>query len=264
MYNERFYRDNFDTQRFQSIRIQDGESDLWIGWNAKQQDINLDGVKSFAENVLSSLRKSILQYDETHPSFIETFEPVPFDENAPEIIRSMIKSAEAAGVGPMASVAGGLAENLGKALDGQFHFDEIVVENGGDFWLKINSPLSIGIYAGLSSLSEKIAVVIGDSPLGLACSSGTVGHSFSYGKADAALVIAKDAAAADAWATALGNRVKSNRDLEEALRWLFEDACNAIVGKPISDESLKPIGALILLGDTMAARGNIVLGPVPK
>ncbi len=173
----------------------------------------------------------------------------------------MIKAAEAAGVGPMASVAGVLAEYLGRALDTQFCFDEIIVENGGDFWIKIESPLSVGIYAGLSSMSGTIAVVLNaeDSPLGLACSSGTVGPSLSYGKADAALVVAKDAAAADSWATALGNRVKSTYDVTEALSWLLEDA-----GKIVPDISLKPLGALIILGDTVAAQGRITLGPGQK
>ncbi|MDR2900544.1 MAG: UPF0280 family protein [Treponema sp.] len=258
MYHERFYRSSFDTQRFQSINICDGESDLWIGWNARGENVGPDEVKSFAEKTLSVLRSEILQYDRTHRGFIETLEPLPQDENAPSIICSMLKAALAADVGPMASVAGAIAEYLGKALDDAFHFDEIVVENGGDFWLKINSPLSIGVYAGLSSLSGNIAVVLhaDNSPLGLACSSGTVGPSLSYGKADAALVIAKDAAAADSWATALGNRIKSQRDMEASLNWLFEDA-----GKILSAESLKPLGALIIVGDTMAAQGNITLGP---
>jgi ApbE superfamily uncharacterized protein (UPF0280 family) len=261
IYNERFYRNSFDTERFQSITIHDGESDMWIGWNAREKNIDHDEVNHFAENMLSALRSEIIQYDKTHCGFIETLEPVSHDENAPAIISAMIKAATVADVGPMAAVAGVLAEHVGKALGEQFHFDEIVIENGGDFWVKIESSLSIGVYAGLSSLSEKIAVVLNekDSPLGLACSSGTVGPSLSYGKADAALVIAKDAAAADAWATALGNRVKSQRDAEEALRWLFEGAA-----KNATNDFLKPLGALIILGDTMAAQGNIVLGPVQK
>jgi ApbE superfamily uncharacterized protein (UPF0280 family) len=110
-------------------------------------------------------------------------------------------------------------------------------------------------------LSGNIAVVLNaaDSPLGLACSSGTVGPSLSYGKADAAIVIAKDAAAADAWATALGNRVKSQRDAEDALDWLMGEAGSAAI-----DESLTPLGALIIVGDKMAAKGKITLGPAQR
>jgi ApbE superfamily uncharacterized protein (UPF0280 family) len=258
MYNERFYRSSFASARFQSINIRDAESDLWIGWNTIDGTIDPAVVESVAVNVLASLRNEIIQYDETYPGFIESLDPVPEDKDAPLIVNSMMRAAIAANVGPMAAVAGALAEYVGKALDDQFHFDEIVIENGGDFWVKIASPLSIGVYAGLSSLSGNIAVVLNaeDSPMGIACSSGTVGPSLSYGKSDAALVIAKDAAAADSWATALGNRVKSQRDLEEALRWLFDDA-----GNNIADEALKPLGALIIVGDTIAARGKIRLGP---
>lgn len=231
---------------------------MWIGWNVKRKQIDHAEIKNNAEEILSQLRNIILSYAQQHSGFIDYLEPISQQKNMPEIICSMVKAAEAAGVGPMASVAGVLAEYTGKALDTQFHFDEIIVENGGDFWIKIQSPLSIGVYAGLSSLSEKIAVVIKpeNSPLGLACSSGTVGPSLSYGKADATLVTAKDAAAADAWATALGNRVKSKRDLEESLSWLMNDAA-----QNVPHETLEPLGALIILGDTMAAKGNILLGP---
>ncbi len=261
IYNERFYRNSFDTRRFSPLNIRSGESDLWIGWNVREGNIDPAAVACEAEKLLFVLRNDIIWYDSGHPGFIKALEPIPHDDNAPAIIISMIQAAEAAGVGPMASVAGALAEFLGKTLDEQFHFDEIIVENGGDFWMKITSPLSIGVYAGLSSLSEKIAVVLdgNTAPVGLACSSGTIGPSLSYGKADSALVIAKDAAAADAWATALGNRVKSRHDLEEALKWLLEDA-----GKNTGSESLKPLGALIIAGDTMAAQGNITLGPGQK
>jgi hypothetical protein len=65
--------------------------------------------------------------------------------------------------------------------------------------------------------------------------------------------------------------VKSQHDTEDALHWLFEDACNNIAynniacnniaGKNVSDDFLKPLGALIIVGDIMAAQGNIVLGP---
>ncbi len=261
MYQDRFYRNSFDTRRFHPVFIQAGESDIWVGWNSRGKNIDNDAVRGEGEKILTALRNTITEYDREHSGFIDILEPIIEDRNAPDIIRSMIRSTRAAGVGPMASVAGVLAEYLGRALDEQFHFDEIVVENGGDYWIKILSPLSIGVYAGLSSLSGTIGVVLNseNSPLGLACSSGTVGPSLSYGKADAALVTAGDAAAADAWATALGNRVKGKNDLEEALGWLIKDA-----GEKTPEECLKPLGALIILGDTIAAQGKITLGPVQK
>jgi ApbE superfamily uncharacterized protein (UPF0280 family) len=261
IYNERFYRSNFATQRFHPLCIQEGESDIWIGWNARGETVDHAELQNAAEKILSSLRKDILEYAKQYPYFLTALEPIPQNDKAPAIIFSMTAAAHAADVGPRASVAGALAEYLGKMLDDQFHFEEIVVENGGDFWLKIQSPLSIGVYAGLSSLSQNLAVVLHpeNTPVGLACSSGTVGPSLSYGKADASLVIAKSAAAADAWATALGNRAKSKNDLEEALALLFDGA-----GKYFSHESLKPLGALLIMGDTMAARGNIILGPAQK
>jgi ApbE superfamily uncharacterized protein (UPF0280 family) len=154
----------------------------------------------------------------------------------------------------MAAVAGAIAEMIGNELRARFDLREIVVENGGDLFIAVEETLSISVYAGLSSLSEKIAIQIdpGRSPCGLACSSGTVGPSLSFGKADAAAVLAPSAAAADAWATALGNRIRRAEDLAAALPWVLAAENTLLPG---------PTGALAILGDRMAAMGAIRIAP---
>jgi ApbE superfamily uncharacterized protein (UPF0280 family) len=124
---------------------------------------------------------------------------------------------------------------------------EIIVENGGDIYILTKSVRKVGIYAGDSPLSEKLAIEINpaDTPLGICTSSGTVGHSLSFGKADAAVVTAKNSFIADAAATAVGNLVKSPSDMEKAIQF----------GSSIPGVS----GIVIIAGGTMAAWGNIKL-----
>ncbi len=99
---------------------------------------------------------------------------------------------------------------------------EVIVENGGDIFLKTSQAATVALYAGNSPLSLKVGILLAAAmtPLGVCTSSGTVGHSLSLGRADAACVLAADTALADAAATALGNRVKVPDDIPAALEWL--------------------------------------------
>ena len=111
----------------------------------------------------------------------------------------------------MASVAGAMAEAFQEtSLESS---TEVIVENGGDIYLATSRERVIGIYAGTSPLSIKLGIAISpeDSPLGICTSSGTVGPSLSFGKADAVCVLSKSAALADAAATAVGNVVRVRR-----------------------------------------------------
>jgi uncharacterized protein len=72
-----------------------------------------------------------------------------------------------------------------------------------------------------------------------------VGHSLSFGKADAAIVISPSAALADAAATAVGNLVQDARDMSRAIE--FVRGVEGIVG----------IG--VIKGDKMAVWGKIKL-----
>jgi ApbE superfamily uncharacterized protein (UPF0280 family) len=143
----------------------------------------------------------------------------------------------------MASVAGALAEQVGNDL--LEHTRNVIVENGGDIFLKVSEDLTIGIYAGSSSLSNKLAIKIPATmtPLGVCTSSGTVGHSLSFGTADAVTILAPSTPLADATATAVGNRVKQPQDIAKAL-----DYAQTIEGI---------LGALIILDDQFGAWGAI-------
>jgi hypothetical protein len=192
------------------------ETDLWIGVNPDSFREEMKDASLLKVKELRSILEAWLLKD---PVFGKTFEPHHVEPNAPEIVRVMAQAADRAGVGPMAAVAGAFSEAVGRHLMEQFHIQELVVENGGDIFLKISRNLLMSIFAGNSPLSEKIGIEIpaDQSPLGVCTSAGTVGPSISFGKADAAMIICKNTALADAFATAFGNRVKTPEDVQTAI-----------------------------------------------
>ena len=148
----------------------------------------------------------------------------------------------------MAAVAGAIAEAVGGDL--LAFSPEVIVENGGDVFLKISKKRLVGIYAGESSFTKKIALEImpRETPLGVCTSSGTVGHSLSLGRANAVIVLSPSTALADAAATALGNMVETADDIPQAIE------------KARSIEGLR--GVVIIVGDKMGVWGKVRIVPV--
>ena len=230
-----FYRDNIIIKDLISFSLVIKETDLLI-----LADTLL--IEEAKEKVLQ-YRYHLDKYISKNPDFLKSLIPLPYDPYAPSIIKEMFKAAILAQVGPMASVAGAIAEMVGKDL--LDHTSQIVVENGGDIFLKISKDLTIGIYAGNSPLSNKLGLKIPShiTPLGVCTSSGTVGHSLSFGKSDSVTVIAQSTPLADATATATGNLVKSKSDIEKGLEYA---------------QSIKGIiGTLIIVDDQFGAWGDI-------
>jgi hypothetical protein len=118
----------------------------------------------------------------------------------------------------MASVAGAIAQSVGLSLKPLSPL--IVIENGGDCYLDLQEDIRVGIFAGPDSpFTGKVGLrfTADRFPFGICTSSGTIGHSLSFGKADAVTVVSRDAALADAAATALGNLVRNPQDIGRAL-----------------------------------------------
>jgi uncharacterized protein len=184
-------------------------------------------------------------YLSEHPAVTEALQPCLVEAIAPDILLNMVKASNMAGVGPMAAVAGALAEAVGLYL--LESSPEVIVENGGDIFIKAVDPVRVGIFAGGSPLSGRVALEVNpkNTPLGICTSSGTVGPSLSYGCADAAVVLSPSAPLADAVATAMGNLVQGQDDLESALEY-------ALKVKGVT-------GALLICDDKIAARGDIEL-----
>ena len=147
----------------------------------------------------------------------------------------------------MAAVAGAIAEGVGRLLLSG-GVDELIVENGGDIFLSRNSCSSVAVFAGESPLSSRIGILVEADrmPCGVCCSSGSVGHSLSFGNADAVVVVASSTALADAAATRIGNEVTDQRgSIDQALR----------VARNIRGIS----GVLIVQGERLGAWGAIEL-----
>ncbi len=196
--------------RLASFQVTVQETDLLI-----QAEEDLTDV--CREEVLTQ-RGYIEHYIKRFPEFMTTLTPWNRDEPAPEIVRKMIAAGKAADVGPMAAVAGAMAETIGQYL--RRHSSEVIVENGGDIFLALKGSVTIGLYAGQSPLSMRIGLQLapGREPLAVCTSSGTLGHSLSFGRADAVCIVARQCALADAAATAVANRVSSGHAIPEAIR----------------------------------------------
>ena len=216
MIEPRKYRNQFSQERFRSFIVNYKETDLWIGVDP---DSFREEMKEISLLKVKELRSVLEGYLLNDPVFGTTFEPCQVEPNAPEIVKGMAEAGQRANVGPMAAVAGAFSEAVGRYLMAIFNIQELVVENGGDIFLKINRNLLMSVYAGNSPLSEKIGIEIqtSESPLGVCTSAGTVGPSVSFGKADAAMVICKNTALADAFATGFGNLVKMPEDVQKVI-----------------------------------------------
>lgn len=211
MYEPRFYRNEVFSKELCSFEVKEKETDLLV---CATKDLT-----TIARDLVSAYRIQIEQFIAKHPLFLTSFTPVDVPKDVPGIVTSMANAARLAGVGPMAAVAGAIAEYVGKGL--AEYSKEVIVENGGDIFIKTIKERKIGIYAGESPLSNKIAVMVKpeDTPLGICTSSGTVGHSVSFGKADAVVIFSRDASLADAVATKTGNLVHAKDDIKAAIEF---------------------------------------------
>jgi len=195
-----------------------------------------------AKRSIREQRKLLEDFICKDPFFMITMDPYDLrNVSAPDIVLQMIECTAVFGIGPMAAVAGAIAKLAVQAMmeEGATY---AIVDNGGDLSLLNDEPVVVGIYAGTSTISD-LAFEIPErsEPLGIATSSGTVGPSISFGWADAATVISKDPALADAAATALGNAVQAKGCLAK---------CFSAVDRPGIE------GALVIRGEEMGAVGR--------
>lgn len=240
MYEPRLYRHWVKDKDLVSFNVVVKETDLYI---SASSDLKPEALK-----LVMKYRDMLERYIEQHPSFLTSLEPIAVADNAPTIVSEMAEAARKAGVGPMAAVAGAIAEFVGRELLALS--PEVIIENGGDIYIKSLKKRRIGIYAGRSPLTAKIALEIsgGETPLGICTSSGTVGHSLSFGKADAAIVLSKSATLADAAATAVGNIIIRPTDIPRGIE----------LAQSIDGVS----GVIIIKDDKMGLWGEVKLYPI--
>ncbi len=215
----------------------------------KETDLAIYACKNLekpARAAAFTYRRELEEYIGRDPGFYSSLEPVDVKTPAPQIIKDMAAAGRKAGVGPMAAVAGAVAEFVGRDI-GRFS-DEIIVENGGDIFMRTAKKRVLGVYAGEDSpFTGKLALEVGpaEDGLGICTSSGTVSHSLSFGTSDAVIIIGKNTLLADAVATATGNMLKRPEDITKGI-----DFAKSIEGVT---------GVLAIMKDKMGSWGEVRL-----
>ena len=232
-----FYRKWVNAEDLTPFNVAEKETDLLILADRV--------LEKEAKELALKYRKDIEGYICRYPEFRTSLIPIEDNDAAPAIVKDMLRAAISSDVGPMAGVAGAVSEYVGRGL---LKFStEVIVENGGDIFLKINKPRVLGVFAGKSKFTKRIGIEITpqDTPIGVCTSSGTVGHSLSFGLTDATIIVSKNTALADCAATRVGNAVKTAADVEKGI-----DCAKSIKGV---------MGAVIIIGDKLAGWGEVKL-----
>ena len=196
---------------------------------------------------IDSIKRNYLElelYVRANPKFLHTLTPVPVPEK-PLVARAMALAAEKARVGPMAAVAGAIADLAVQDMT-QVGFEVAVVEDGGEISAASNRPVDVAVAAGEEPLSKHFGFRLTEFPIGIATSSGRFSHALSFGDAEAAIVFCKNAGLADAAATAVGNVVKGE-DVKAGIQ--------AGISRGLSIEGVE--GVLIIYQGQVGTAGKI-------
>lgn len=235
IYEPRTYRKPYHGDKKQ-VEICVGDTDLYIICDTCDETAVVRQIRR--------LRSTIMKEITVNPNFLQSLQPIGSLTDS-QIVTTMCKAAEKAGVGPMASVAGVIAEAVGNEL--LKSCKTAIVENGGDLFIGSDQDVTVRVSCPNSILDNKVGIMLLSEqlPVGLCTSSGTTGHSLSFGKADAVTVMSQDTALADAVATATANRVQTGEDIEAALAY----------GMSIHGV----LGILIIVKDQIGVSGQIKL-----
>jgi uncharacterized protein len=220
-YKDRFYREwttRDDLKKF-CVKIKDSDLFILCGKDFPcGHDLHCEhDLEELALEKLSVLRTELENYIDRHELFASSLRPLECGTEAPEVVKAMCRASSLYNVGPMATVAGVFSQIIGKEL--LKHSGTVIVENGGDIFARSDEPLRLALYAGEDSpFSNKIKFAVdAKSGVGVCTSSASVGPSFSFGKADAVVAVADDAAVADAAATFVANKIRSGDDINGVL-----------------------------------------------
>ena len=234
-------------------RIRIGETDIILKTDLLEHELS---------KFIIIQRLRLKNYINLHPEFFTSLEPVLVDgkgykstivrktnsQEPPLIVKLMARAGRKGEVGPMAAVAGTISQLcMGFMVEKGAKY--VIVDNGGDLALKTDEDVIVGLYAGESSLSGQLGFKIknGKTPTGICTSSGTVGHSISFGRSDSVTVFADEASTADALATSIANSAFGETD---------HDAVQNSIEKAEDFKKLMK-GVLVVVGDNAGTLGKI-------
>lgn len=224
---ENLFKENFTLKETQCAIISD-----------KQQAIQI-AIESIKRN-----RQELEIYIEANPKFLYTLKPSPVPEK-PNVARLMALAAQEAEVGPMAAVAGAIAD---LAVEDMKHegCEVALVEDGGEISAVSNRPVDVAVAVGEEPLSKNFGFRLTKFPIGVATSSGRFSHALSFGDAEAVTVFCKTGSLADAAATAVGNVVKGEN---------AQAAIQSAIGMGLSIKGVE--GVLIIYKGRVGMAGKI-------
>lgn len=191
-----------------SYQVMVEETDLWIAGSA-------DLSASMADTV-RELRAQLKTYIAIHPEFLTALTPLEADRHAPDIVRRMCRATAQCGVGPMAAVAGTVAQMVAERFVALS--PDLLIENGGDTYLSSTCDRHIGLLS-IPGQDMRLCVPVraDEFPCSFCASSARIGHSLSFGQADLVVTRSRDASLADAAATALANMLTGADAMETVL-----------------------------------------------
>jgi ApbE superfamily uncharacterized protein (UPF0280 family) len=209
------YRSPGDT-RFRSFPLRFRHTDALLGVNGLtlNDDLLRDRLTGLLARSYGDLDREIA----ADADFAVSLAPVPARARTP-IGMKMAAAARRFGIGPMAAVAGAVAEALVDDLAGCC--GECFCENGGDIALSHRETLQVSVFPGGPPFDRSILLTLPPGKRGIASSSGEFGHSFSRGQAQMVTVIADTASLADAAATAIANQVLPGCDPQKIVEQTF-------------------------------------------
>ncbi len=202
-----------------------------------------EAVKASKKTIIHH-RKQLEFYIKKHPGFLYSLKPLKITDG-PEIVKLMASASAKTGVGPMASVAGTLADLTVREMLA-YGAKTAIVENGGEVSAVSETPIDVALLVGDSPLSGRMGFRIEEFPVGIATSSGVYGYALSFGEAEAVTVFAKNASLADAAATAICNVVRGEN---------IDQAIKSGIEKAWSIEDVE--GVLIIYRGKVALAGNV-------
>lgn len=240
-YERRDYRRSMNPSGLTCFAVTVRESDLFI---CAERDLT-----DLAEDLLVRVRWDIEDYIATHPRFAESYAPIEVEPDAPAVVRQMALAAWRSNVGPMAAVAGAVAEYVARGL--AEHSANVIVENGGDIYLTGDEERLVALWAdqpGIDRIGLKVPASM--QPVAVCTSSAKVGPSVSFGSADAVTALSHDGALADAVVTALANTVHDSDDIPRAI-----EAAKLVPGM---------LGVVVTIGGHIGAWGGIHMVPLER
>jgi len=239
-YEPRRYRRTPGATDLVACEVAVGETDLLV---LADRDLRVE-----ARAAARRVRRQIESHAALHPEFLSARTPLSTPADASGPVAEMYAAARVAGVGPMAAVAGTVAEAVARELAGLSA--EVIVENGGDLFAITARERLVAIDPGRGGWAEAPALALPAGARAVCTSSGTVGHSASGGRADAAVIVAPGGALADALATATANRVRTPDDVAGAVAWARDH------------EGVEHV--VVICGETMATWGRLEIRPRPS